>query len=189
MRIVYVGAGHSDTDPGAVSADGKLREEQLAEQLRDSIAAHLIARNVPVNTDGTRGVNQPLRNSIAIAKACDGPRIEIHFNAGPPTAKGVECLSLIEHVGLSQKLAQAITKHTKAPLRGSLGWKSQSSGQHHRLAFCVDARGIIVEVEFISNPSAMATYLAVKEQIAVSIAEVLAYAAGATQPLPTDVLT
>lgn len=177
MRTVFVGAGHSETDPGAVSADRVLREAQLAVQLRDSIAAILIARHVPVKTDGAPGTNSPLRDSIAIAKTCDGPRVEIHFNAGPATAKGIECLSLPDQKTLSQQLAAAIHGHTKSPLRGILGWKPQDSGQHHRLAFCVDARGIIIETEFISNPSAMVEYQLMRDPIAVSIANVLAEAA------------
>ncbi len=182
-RTVFIGAGHSNQDPGAVSADRVLRESSLAVQLRDAIAANLFLREVPHKTDGAPGMNSPLRDSIAIAKTCDGPRIELHMNAGPPTAKGIECLSLKESYSLAQKLAKAIWDNTKSPLRGDRGWKDQSGGQHHRLAFCVDAKGIIVEVEFISNRSAMTKYLSTREAIAVSIADVLAEASGATAPL------
>jgi N-acetylmuramoyl-L-alanine amidase len=183
MKTVFIGAGHSEQDPGAVSADRKLKEADLAVELRDAIVAQLFVRHVAAKADGSPGQNSPLRDSIAIAKMCDGPRVEIHFNAGPPTAKGIECLSLIEFKPLAQRLCLAISKHTKSPLRGQAGWKDQGSGQHHRLGFCLDAKGLILEVEFISNAAAMATYLEKRQAIAESIAEVLAEASGATAPL------
>lgn len=177
MKTVFIGAGHSSTDPGAVSADRSLREADLAVDLRDRVAAILLAKHIPIKTDGSNGSNAPLRDSIRIARTCDGPRIEVHFNAGPPTAKGVECLALLKHRELAQLLCQAISRHTGSPLRGVLGYKPQDSGQHHRLAFCVDADGLILEVEFISNPKAMAEYLVMRERVAESLANVLAEAA------------
>lgn len=189
MKSVFIGAGHSFSDPGAVSADGKLREATLVLQLRDKVGMILLDRGIPFRMDGPAGTNRPLRDSIAIAKTCDGPRVELHFNAGPPTAKGVECLSLPQHKVLAQKLALAISRNTGSPLRGILGWRSDTEGQHHRLAFCREGGGIVVEVEFISNPARMARYLAVRDQIAMNLADVLGEAAGVTQPLPVPILT
>ena len=171
MKRVFVGAGHSRDDAGAVSADGKLREADLTLRIRDLIGCEILGA---VSTDGYRGENEPLRDSIAIAKTCEGPRIECHFNAAASsTAQGVEALSLPELKELSQALAQSVAIVTKSPLRGENGWKPQDSGQHSRLAFCLEAKGIILELAFISNPSEMARYLAGEAQIARNIAGVL----------------
>jgi N-acetylmuramoyl-L-alanine amidase len=171
-KTIFVGAGHGGSDPGAVG-NGQ-READLALRLRDKIAALLLTRGFSVKTDGPIGVNQPLSNSIAIAKNCSGPRVEIHFNAGPPTAQGVEALSLPLEKSLAQDLAQTIAFLTKSPVRGEGGWKSDSSGQHHRLGFCREGGGVVVEVAFISNNNEMKRYLDREGDIAQAIAQVLA---------------
>lgn len=181
-KSILVASGHGGPDSGAVSADGTLKEAALALELRDKVAAILTARGCVVYTDGARGINSPLRDSIALAKTCD-IAVEIHFNAGPPTAKGVECLALPEHKALAQRLCLAVAQHTKTPRRGDGGWKAANSGQHHRLGFIADGHGLILEIEFISNKEFMATYLAKRNEIASSLADVLAETAGATAPL------
>lgn len=177
MRTIFIGAGHGSGDSGAVSADGKLKEADLALRLRDTVAQHLRARGVSVKTDGPVGQNDPLRNSIAIAQTCQ-IAVEIHFNAGPATASGVEALSRTQEKALAQKLAQGCAAATRAHLRGEMGWKDQAGGgQHHRLGFCADAHGVVLEVAFISNPAEMGKYLANESQVAQAIASVLAEAA------------
>jgi N-acetylmuramoyl-L-alanine amidase len=170
-KSIFVGAGHGEGDPGAVN--GSWREADLATRLRDKIAAILITRGMTVKTDGPVGVNQRLSQSIAIAKTCD-IAVELHFNAGPSTAQGVEVLSLPSDKSLSQDLAQTIAFLTKSPVRGEGGWKSDSSGQHHRLGFCREGGGVVVEVAFISNNNEMKRYLDREGDIADAIARALA---------------
>lgn len=103
--------------------------------------------------------------------------VEFHFNAAAPAVRGVEVLCKDKHKRFAQDLALAISSVTGSPLRGVAGWKLDSSGQHHRLGFC-DAQGGIVEVEFLSNPDAMANYLAKESDVAQSLAKVLSNYAG-----------
>ena len=42
-------------------------------------------------------------------------------------------------------------------LRGEKGWKSEGSGQHSRLAW-VSNDGILVEIEFLSNPERLQVF-------------------------------
>lgn len=172
-KTIILSAGHSAADPGAVSRDGKLKEAALAQRLRNAVAALLRADGVTVLTDGADGVNLPLRDAIALVKRTKNAlAVEIHFNAAAPAAQGVEVLCKDEHKRFAQDLALAISSVTGSPLRGVAGWKSDSSGQHHRLGFC-DAGGLIIEAEFISNPDAMAAYLAKESDVAQSLAKVL----------------
>jgi N-acetylmuramoyl-L-alanine amidase len=173
VKTVFVSAGHSDRDPGAVSQDGRYREADLAERLRNRIATNLRAVGIWVITDGDGGQNKPLKDAVWMAKKNQGPAIEIHFNAGPPGASGTEVLSLPDKKSLAQRIAGAIAKHMKSPLRGESGWKNDSQGQHPRLAFC-QAGGLVVEVCFITNSDELKTYLSLETEIAGAIADELA---------------
>lgn len=172
-KTIILSAGHGGTDSGAVSQDGKLQEAALAQRLRNAIAALLRADGMTVLTDGADGVNQSLRDAIALVKRTkDALAVEIHFNAAAPAVRGVEVLCKDEHKRFAQDLAKAVADVTGSPLRGVAGWKSDSSGQHHRLGFC-DAGGLIIETEFISNPDAMKIYLAKESDVAQSLAKTL----------------
>lgn len=155
MKKVFISAGHSNTDPGAV---GKLNgqtytEARIAMNLRDGIAVMLGRAGVPFATDGPPGTNHPLRDAVTAARACDGVRVEFHLNASAnQSATGIEVLARSEHKVLAQSLAACVQRATGLPLRGDKGWKPENSGQHHRLAFISNAGGMICEVGFISNP-------------------------------------
>lgn len=174
MKTIIVCAGHSDQQSGAVSADGKYKEEELAQWLRNRVATLLRADGVTVLTDGDPAVNQSLNQAIALLKQHrQAIAVEFHFNAaGQSSVKGVEVLSKPVHKRIAQAIAAAIGFVTGSPLRGVLGWKADNSGQHHRLAFC-EAGGLVVEVEFISNPNALDTYLKLRDEVAVSLANAL----------------
>lgn len=174
MKTVFISAGHGGGDPGAI-ANGH-NEADLAVYLRDRIAAILRGKLVRVQTDGGDGVNLPLVDAIKMAKETNGPSIEIHFNAGDDTAKGVEVLALPELKPFAQQIAFAISGVLQSPLRGHLGYRSQDSGQHHRLGFC-QAGGLVVEVCFMTNSAELNNYLFNDESVAEAIAAVLARAA------------
>jgi N-acetylmuramoyl-L-alanine amidase len=127
---------------------------------------------IEVLTDGVGDVNMLLKQAIGIAKTAN-IAIEYHFNAGPPSATGIEVLSLANKKPLAQRVAGAIQQATGLKLRGSdAGWKSDSSGQHHRLGFC-RAGGLVVEVCFISNKADMDAYLCSFQAIVNNVARVL----------------
>lgn len=177
MKSILISAGHGGPDPGAVSPDGKYREADLALALRDEIAAAVRqAARLEVAEDGPDRVNWPLRDALGIASAMSGVEVEIHFNAGPPAATGVEALSRPEHQTLAQSLSKAVADATGLPLRGQAGWKDQSAGQHHRLAFC-QAGGVILEVCFISNPNDMRAFAAARPQVVSNLAAAITTAA------------
>lgn len=171
MRIL-ISAGHSDADPGACNTAMKLTEAGLAVALRDKVADLLRAKGLQVDEDGLDGKNQPLPQAIALAKKADFA-IELHFNAGPSSAFGVESISSAAKRGLAQAISVAIAMVTKSKLRGAGGWIDQTKSQHKRLGYVADGGGIIVEVEFISNQPAMSVYLAKQQSVAEAIAAVI----------------
>ena len=72
---------------------------------------------------------------------------------------------------LCQKLCKGVSEILDTPIRGAdKGWKSQSSGQHSRLAFC-EAGGIIMESFFISNDTELQKYFAKREALFDRIAK------------------
>lgn len=178
MKAIIISAGHSSGDPGAVAANGT-KEADLALRLRNRVATKLRADGeFRILTDGSDGENKPLRDAIQILKANPGAlAVEIHFNAaGQTSVKGVEVLCGSEKKTLAQELAFSIAAITGSPLRGVLGWKPTNSGQHHRLGFC-DAGGLILEIEFLSNPTALANYTNKEDEVATSLANALRDAA------------
>lgn len=178
MKTIIISAGHSNGDPGAVSATGR-KEADLALRLRNRIATILRAdAEFRVLTDGSEKENKSLRDAIQLLKANPNAlAIEIHFNAaGQSSVKGVEVLCGTEKKTLAQELAFAIASITGSPLRGVVGWRPSNAGQHHRLGFC-DAGGMIVEVEFISNPGALIHYIDHEDEVATSLANTLRDAA------------
>lgn len=168
MKTLLISAGHSSTDSGAVF--GGYKESELALDLRDLIAANFhLSEPLTLLTDGAKGENLPLKDSIALAKKAN-LAVEIHFNAAASTsAKGVEVISLPSKKVASQKIAAAISAVLGCKLRGDSGWIDQSKSARGKLGF-VEAGGIIIEVCFITNTEELAVYQKQKQ----SLAEVLA---------------
>lgn len=168
-KTFLISAGHSRKDPGAVG--NGFTEAYLALELRDRVAEKIRERGASVIEDGADGENLPLRDAVKLARGVD-VAIEFHWNAGPPAATGIEVLSKPDKKSLAKQIAWAIHQTTNLKLRGDAGWKSDSSGQHHRLAFC-EAGGLIVEVCFISSKVDMAAYTSAKDAVAENIAYAL----------------
>jgi len=173
---LYVGAGHSNTDPGATTKGNSFTEAQLVTELRNLVVAKIREKGASVVTDGEGSINQPLSKAIELANNCSLVRIELHLNAADsPSARGVECLSIETQRPLAQKLAQAIAKKMDIRLRSEGGWKPDKAPglPHPRLGFCQYAEGIIVECFFLSNPEELKKYLNRKDEVAAAIAETL----------------
>lgn len=173
-KKVLLSAGHSTViprDPGAVG--NGFTESYLALELRDLVADLLREKGIDVVEDGEDGQSQPLKKAIDLIRTSKpAVAIEFHWNAGPPTATGIEVLSKPANKVRAQALAEAIHAATGLVLRGDRGWKADNSGQHHRLAFC-EAGGLIVEVCFISSKVDMDRYTSQKGHVAANLAEVL----------------
>ena len=186
-KTILVSAGHSTVppvDPGAVG-NGH-READLTLELRDLVVALLRAAGVKPLVDGEDGRNEPLTKAVALARQAD-VAVEIHFNAGPPSARGTEVLAFEDERGAAASLAAAVASAAGLSVRGSDGgWKRTDSGQHKSLAFC-DAGGMILEVAFISSAADVAAYEAAKPAVARAIADVLVRLADRAAPLaPRD---
>lgn len=176
-KKILVSAGHSTVlprDPGAVG--NGFTEAYLALELRDLVADLLREKGCVVIEDGEDGQNQPLKKAIDLVRnQKPAAAVEFHWNAGPPSATGIEVLAKPDKKRLAQQLAQAISGVTNLEPRGEDGWKPDNSGQHHRLGFC-EAGGLIIETCFLTSRVDMDRYTANKGRVAAAIAEVLARA-------------
>lgn len=174
-KKILISAGHTNNprDDRGAAGNGYIEGRETL-RLRNQTAAVLRAKGVEVVEDGADGVSEPLRKALRLVPGTDAA-VEFHFNAGPKSATGIEVLSKKNRKVLGQRIAKAIGAATGLRIRGEQGWKSDSSGQHHRLAFC-EAGGLIVEVCFISNRSDMLAYEKHFDAICEGVAYVLATA-------------
>src|SRR5690554_4279023 len=166
-KSLFISAGHSHSDPGAVGNGHTEADIVLA--FRDAVADELRDK-VVFDKDGERGQNLPLRDAVKMASEHD-VAIEFHCNAfTSPAATGVETLSAREDYPLGEAICEAVSDTIGIANRGA---KGESSGQHNRLAFIRDAGGITVELFFISNPNDVAAYFRPKRALAQAVARVL----------------
>lgn len=170
MKSVFLSAGHSGVDPGAV-AFGR-READIAVEMRNILSFYLHRAGVPHELDGAGTENLPLSQAVTMARK-HPIAVEFHCNAGPETASGVETLSSSGDLSLGSRLCHAISDALKIRNRGA---KPENAGQHHRLAF-VQAGGIIVELFFLTNPNDLHAYDTRKWLAARAIADVLIWEA------------
>lgn len=173
-KILVITAGHSNVDPGAVN--GKDTEAQLVTGFRNAVAFYLRNYGYTVKTDGVGDVNQPLADAIKLIKG-SAVAIEFHMNAAASkSAKGVETISLPKDKALAKKLSAGVAKLMGSPLRGEDGWIDQSKSARGKLGY-INAGGLIVELEFISNDAKLKlfkdTYWKVAKQVAQDIHEYL----------------
>lgn len=171
MKSVFLSAGHSNMDPGAV-AFGR-READIVVEFRNIVSFYLHRAGVLHELDGEGTENLPLGK--AVKAAVKHPiAVEFHCNAAAsPAARGVETLSAPGDVSLGSRLCHAIAETLPTRNRGA---KPENSGQHHRLAF-VQAGGIIVELFFITSKLDLDAYDARKWLVARAVAEVLIWEA------------
>lgn len=168
MARIIVTAGHGGGDPGAIGVNG-LREADLAVSVRNAVVMDLDAVFAhKAETDGWKTENRALREVLRMFRGGE-VAVEIHFNAGPPTATGVEALATPDNKAFAQRLAKSVSVATGLKLRGEDGWKNDTSGQHPRLAFC-RAGGVILEVGFITNAQDVAAIQGSSSQMALNIA-------------------
>ncbi|MCH7307554.1 N-acetylmuramoyl-L-alanine amidase [Acinetobacter sp. NIPH 1852] len=168
-KIIVLTAGHSNNQPGAVN--GKDTEHELMTKARDAIAKILRADGFTVLTDGEEGDNQLLSQAVKLVPKGD-IAIELHLNGGVKTAKGIEALANSTLKTECQKLCSAINQAYNFVLRGDKGWKSSTSGQHHRLAFC-EAGGIVLENFFITNDAELAAFKSDPEKLYQALADTI----------------
>lgn len=168
-RTLFIGAGHSDTDPGAVSKG--ISEADIVLAFRDCLARALEDIGVVFARDGIQGQNLPLRTAVVLAAKHD-VAVEFHCNAAESEqATGVETLSNPENFPLGRRITSAVSQLLGIPDRGA---KDQAAGQHSRLAFAEDGGGIIVELFFLTNDRDFRAFMEKEEELAAELAYVLA---------------
>lgn len=164
--MIFLSAGHSEADPGAVAFGRK--EAEIAVEFRNIVSFYLLMAGVRPVTDGKGSENIPLAKAVRLM-GTHRPALEFHCNAGPASASGVETLSAPKDLVLGTAICAAIADALGIRNRGA---KPENSGQHHRLAF-VQAGGIIVELFFLTNAKDLAAYDARKWLAARAVAKVL----------------
>ena len=164
---IFLSAGHSNTDPGAV-AHGR-KEADIAVDFRNIVAYCLLQEGASIALDGSRTENWPLARAAKEARK-HRVAVEFHCNASDkPAATGVETLSDATDRPLAKTLSASLAKVLGLRNRGA---KPENSGQHQRLAF-VQAGGIIVELFFITNLGDLKAYDDYKWIAARDIARIL----------------
>lgn len=164
--MIFLSAGHSSSDPGAVAFGRK--EADIAVEFRNIVTFYLLMAGVKPVTDGKGSENIPLAQAVRLVGK-NRPALEFHCNAGPASASGVETLSAPKDMILGAAVCKALADALDIRNRGA---KPENAGQHHRLAF-VQAGGIIVELFFITNKADLAAYDARKWLAARAVANVL----------------
>lgn len=167
-KSLFISAGHSETDPGAVGNGHTEADIVLA--FRDAVCEELDAKGIVYERDGVSGQNLPLRSAIERASRHD-VAVEFHCNAASSaSATGVETLSHPDDYPFGKVLCEAVSDTLGIANRGA---KSEVSGQHSRLGFVSRGGGIIVELFFITNKQDMAAYYRHKTALAQAVARVL----------------
>jgi N-acetylmuramoyl-L-alanine amidase len=173
---IILSSGHTNVkgkDMGASSTDGKYIEGVLAVQDKNLLVTKLkevsqkkgidINKYLLIDRDDT-----PLADTMAFLKGRTKPNdllLEIHYNAGPAAAKGTEALVPENPTEAELEIADRITDIVSIVLgtveRGSRGRtdgvKDESESNRGRLGWMrLTGINVLLEVEFISNPAAMA---------------------------------
>lgn len=175
---IFISAGHvSDPkspkyDPGAIS-NGQT-EASLTKELRDLIIPYLEERGSRVVKDLDA---ESLGQYISRIKPGTGSVLcDIHFNAGQPTANGVEVLvkdgAENAEIQLGIEICKAANKTCGLKSRGV---KSEKQSHRGKLGVLHTKAGIsvLVEVCFITNESDLDKYQAGKTELAKAVADLL----------------
>lgn len=170
LGFATITAGHSNTDPGAVS--GKIKEADLVVNFRNAVTHYLREAGLQVKTDGTGTKNDPLSAAVKLITG-SSVAVEFHMNAATSKqANGIETIALPKDKKLAQDLSKAVADALGSRLRGDNGWIDQSKSARGRLAY-VNAGGLIVELGFISNEDELARFNARYWLAAKAVADVL----------------
>jgi N-acetylmuramoyl-L-alanine amidase len=178
--MIILSAGHCpvkgdpDYDPGAC-ANG-FTEAELTKDLRDRTVAHIKANRGQVMTDNDA---HNLAEVIRHIASNEGDIVcDIHFNAGPEMATGVEVIypyrSTQEERDLAVLLSDRLSKILGIKNRGA---KDETHTARKSLAM-MKPKGVnvLIEVCFISNPTDMKLYVEKKNDVAKMIADLLVVA-------------
>jgi N-acetylmuramoyl-L-alanine amidase len=160
---ILLTAGHSLKQAGARGING-FKEEVETIKLRDDVTKHLKKwYNATVWNDNDTDSLQTVINQIkSKVKSKYDISVDIHFNAGPPSANGVEVIipnvNSLEEKFLGTKLSAEIAKTLKLKNRGLKTEKDTAHGSIGILRQPVAATNILIEVCFITNVNDVTAY-------------------------------
>ncbi len=180
--MIYLLSGHTVINGKGTGAFGVggFDEAKEALRLRDDITKCLISSGISVINENPALPLQQVINWLSKIVTKDDIVIEIHFNAGPSSAKGVE--SFVDDTytrkefELAKKLSLSIATSTGDTLRGNQGVKKESESQHKSLAILSGvsiATNILIEVGFISNLQSVNSYRANYPKVVSSVCNTL----------------
>ncbi|NBO98820.1 MAG: N-acetylmuramoyl-L-alanine amidase [Proteobacteria bacterium] len=178
MKTLFIEAGHNNNDPGAVNSQLNLKEADLTKELRDLIYAHLqilgYKHNIVLDKDAYN-LNQTIAG-FKTAKDGQDVVLSIHFNAASPAATGCEVI-VDDKANSGEKLLAAELINaviSELPIKNR-GVKSETETHRGKIGIVnLNAKCVLIEVCFISNPDEIKAYQKVKGEIAKNIAKVLA---------------
>jgi LysM repeat protein len=197
MRKIFISAGHSNkqgTDRGA-SGNGFI-EGELTVELRDLIVSELKKMGVNPIVDSNNSVLSQSVNFFKNLTTNSCIVMDIHWNAGPPTATGTETLIPTENTKFERDLAGRISKivsdrlgiRTRGTHMGNSGVKTEADSHHGRLGWMrLTGENILPEICFVSSKSDMDSYQKNKFLLAKDIADVLIEFASDKVNIPTTV--
>lgn len=178
MKKIFVIAGHSDTDSGAVAThDYLVKEADYTKKLKYLIVEYFKAFNdsVEVFVDDDKDNLQTVINKINKIIKADDLLIDLHFNAFNGKATGTEVIV----PGISSKLENSIATEICKQISDILeipnrGVKPESQTARGRIGILKGVGNrILLEICFIDNPKDYRAYKKHEHMVAMLITNVI----------------
>lgn len=171
---IFLSAGHSNMDPGAIGNGYK--EADLTKELRSLVACEIVKNpDINLTLDNDAQTSGETANKIGLISKEGDVLCDIHFNAGTPVATGTEVLIPEQNTPMERTIAGELS-HGIAVLLGikDRGVKTEADSARKRLVFMrPKGRNLLIEVCFISNPTDIKSYQSKKNEVAKFIAQTL----------------
>lgn len=169
----FISAGHNNTDPGAV-ANG-YQENELTKEFRNLVLKY--GDKSQIITDKDYETNRQYQSRIK--PGAGSVVLDTHFDAGPAKASGVTAYvntkDFANKESLSYKMGVRLTDFVSRTLGSpNRGVRSESTSQHSKIGILNLGAGcsVLLELEFITNATALAYYNSKKEILAKGVAEI-----------------
>lgn len=179
MKTLFIIAGHSNTQSGAVSDDYKEHEETILDKksLEKAVRYQLGDRtDVKVWTDNDNdSLNQVISQVKQIAKK-DDLLLDIHYNAsGNRDVDGVEAFIAVNARDKSRRVATRLVElYSKMLDIPNRGVKLENESQHNRLGILhSNASSVLIEVRFLTNKKGMDEQEVIRDRLYTGVANIL----------------
>jgi len=184
MSKIFISAGHSNkrgVDRGA-AGNGFIEGEESV-KIRHKVVEILKEKYDEVAViDADDSILAQSMNFFKKLTNPDSVLIDIHFNAGSPTATGVETIVPAKptktELDAAKKMSDKVSEVLGIPTRGNFmnykGVRSEAESQHKTLGWMrLTGCNILLETAFISNKSDMESYVKNFDKLCETIADVL----------------